>query len=345
MLRATIEPGLASGDDAALPTKGSDLNPRRFLASAGSLFLLSLGVVASAGPAAAAHVVCGQTILVSTMLDSNVGPCATGITVGADNITLDLNGFTLSGGPAPGEGPGISLVNRTGVTVTNGAVTQFDAGVAVTGGSGNRVRNMRVMDNRGSEETDFGDGIALFASNGNSVTGNQVRNNGPYDGIGMITSNGNLIDSNQITDNNQSPMNTAGIRIENAGRVASNDNIVTNNLVTNSGIFGIEVFAGGSRNKIRFNQVYGNALDGITVFAGGNNNVIEANNVRSNRANGISIRGAAGSFPAPMGNQILRNQSFANALLDLRDYTPNCGTNVWSGNRAGTADPPCTRNP
>lgn len=37
---------------------------------------------------------CGQTILVSTVLDSNVGPCATGITIGADNITLDLNGFT-----------------------------------------------------------------------------------------------------------------------------------------------------------------------------------------------------------------------------------------------------------
>lgn len=321
------------------------MKTRRFLAPAGSLLLASLGIVVVAGPASAAHVACGQTIVVSTVLDADIGPCAAGITVGADNITFDLNGFTITGVPTDGDGPGITLGGRTGVTVKNGTVTQFDAGVVILGGSRNTVTSMRVLDNRGSFSTDYGDGVGLFSSNDNVLTNNQVRNNGPYDGIGLITSNRNLIDGNQVTDNNQSPRSTAGIRIENAGRVASNDNTITNNLVTNSAIFGIEVFAGGSRNVIRFNQVFGNTLDGITVFAGGNNNIIEGNSVRSNRANGISIRGAAGTFPAPMGNQILRNQSFGNTGSDLRDFTPNCGTNVWSGNQAGTADPPCTRNP
>lgn len=320
------------------------MTARRILACGASLFLVSLGVVGAAGPAHAAHVACGQTILVSTVLDSNIGPCATGITIGADNITLDLNGFTISGTPATGEGPGIGLTSRTGVTVKNGTVTQFDAGVAIQGGSANTVTSMRVLDNRGSFNTDFGDGIAVFASSSNRITGNQVRNNGPYDGIGLIRSNFNVIDGNQVTDNTQS-FQTAGIRLENAGFNASNDNVVTNNLVANNALDGVEVFAGGSRNQIKSNQIVGNGREGITVFAGGNNNVIEANQVRSNRGNGIYIRAAAGSFPAPAGNQILRNVSFGNVVLDLRDGQPDCGTNQWHGNQGATGTPPCVFNP
>lgn len=320
------------------------------MAFAASLFLLSLGVVAAGGPAYAAHVSCGQTILVSTVLDSNVGPCTgTGLIVAASNITLDLNGFTVSGGPAGEGGPGIQVSGRTGVTVKNGTVSQFDAGVAIEGGSGNTVTGMRILDNR-SNFGDYGDGIAVFNSNSNSITNNQVRNNGPYDGIGLIRSSFNVIDSNQITDNNQSTTNTAGIRLENlnlgaGGNFPSNDNIVTNNLVSNSGTFGIQVFAGGSRNQIKFNQSVNNTLDGITVFAGGNNNVIEGNRVQGNRANGIRIRAAAGSFPGPTGNQILRNVSFGNATFDLRDDQPNCDGNQWHGNQAATFTPPCTMNP
>jgi parallel beta-helix repeat protein len=327
-----------SGERVAMTT-------RRLLALAGSVLLLFLGLVGVASPAGAAHVACGQTILVNTVLDANVGPCASGLAIGADNITLDLNGFTVAGNPTPGDGPGITLDGRTGVTVKNGTVTQWDAGVALLGGSANTVGNMRVVDNRGSTSTDFGDGIGMFSSHRNRILNNEVRNNGPYDGVGMITSNFNVIDGNRITDNNQSATNTAGIRMENTGHTASNDNVVTNNLVSNSGIFGIEVFAGGSRNQIRSNQVVFNTLDGITVFAGGNNNVIEGNNVRSNRGQGIFIRDAAGGFPAPAGNQILRNVSFANTSFDLRDGQPTCGTNQWHGNQGGTGTPPCVFNP
>jgi hypothetical protein len=83
------------------------------------------------GTASAAHVGCGQTITQSTVLDTNVGPCSgEGILIGADNITLDLNGFAVFGISAPGEGPGILLDERTAVTVRNGTVRLFDAGVA-----------------------------------------------------------------------------------------------------------------------------------------------------------------------------------------------------------------------
>ena len=314
------------------------------MASAASLFLVSLGVVGLAGPAQAAHVSCGQTITVSTVLDANVGPCGTGLTIGANNITLDLNGFTISGGRVDEGTPGILLDGVSGVTVKNGTVTQFDAGVSIEGGSGNTVTSMRLLDNR-SGFGDYGDGVVIFNSNSNHVTNNQVRNNGPWDGVGVIRGAFNVIDGNQITDNNQSTTNTAGVRLENLGFSASNDNVVTNNVVTNSGTFGIQVFAGGSRNQIKFNQVFNNTLDGITVFAGGNNNVIEGNRLQGNKANGIRIRAAAGNFPAPTGNQILRNVSFGNAVFDLRDDQPNCDGNQWHGNQGATFTPPCTLNP
>jgi len=314
---------------------------RRHLAAAGSILLVSLGVV-GVSPVSAAHVACGQSILVSTVLDGNVGPCATGITIGADNITLDLGGFTISGNPTPGEGPGIGLFGRTGVTVRNGTVTQFDAGVAIERGSRNTVTSMQILNNRGGNG-DFGDGVAVFLSNNNVITNNQIRNNGQYSGVGLIGSAFNLIDGNQITDNNQNPNNTSGIRIENGP--ASNDNIVTNNRVVNSGLDGIQVFAGGSRNQIKFNQVVGNRREGITVFAGGNNNVIEGNQVQRNGAHGIFIRAAAGNFPAPAGNQILRNYSFGNVQFDLRDGQPTCGTNQWHANQGATGTPPCVFNP
>ncbi len=318
------------------------MTSRRLLASAGSVLLLSLGLAGVASPAYAAHVTCGQTILVNTVLDANVGPCATGLTIGANNVTLDLNGFTLSGGASTGEGPGVLVDGRTGVAVKNGTVTQFDAGVAIEGGRRNSVTNMKLLNNRGGNG-DYGDGVAVFLSNNNSITANQIRNNGQYSGIGLIGSAFNFVDGNEITDNNQNPNNTTGIRIENGP--ASNDNTVTNNRVINSGLDGIQVFAGGSRNQIKFNQVIGNRREGITVFAGGNANVIEGNQVRSNGANGIFVRGAAGNFAAPANNQILGNLAFGNGASDLRDAQAMCGTNQWHANLGGSTTPACVLNP
>lgn len=325
---------------------------RRGIVVATTVLLPAAGLVALAGPAQAVvvptTVTCGQTITVNTVLAADVGPCSSdGIILGADNITLDLNSHTVTGVAPAGEGVGVHLSDRTGDTVKNGTVTLFDAGVAIEGGSGNTVTGVRAVNNLGfaNGNGDYGDGILVFSSTHNVISGNQVNNNGPFDGIGLLISSNNVVDSNQITNNNQSISNTAGIRLENIGTTASNSNTVTNNMVTNSGTFGIELFAGASDNTVRSNQVIGNRLDGITVFAGGSRNRIDSNNLRSNGANGIYVRGAAGSFPAPANNVIVHNQSFANTQFDLRDGTPNCGTNTWSANVAATGTPPCVLNP
>ncbi len=323
---------------------------RRILFCSAAAAWAATTTVVGAGPASAAHVTCGQTITVSTTLDSDVGPCSEGLVIGADNITLDLNGFTISGTPAVGDGPGVSMTGRTGVTVRNGTITQFDAGVAIIGGSRNTVTHLQLIDNRGTTATDFGEGVHVFNSTGNTISHNLVRNNGPWGGISLIRSSDNLIENNQITGNNQSTTNTSGIRLENVGQNASNANTVRNNIVQGSGLDGIQLFAGASDNVISRNLVTHNNREGITAFAGARRNTIEDNQVRFNGfgpipGHGIFIRGAAGAFPAPANNIIRRNTATNNNLLDLRDGQPNCGTNVWSANQAVTGSPPCVFNP
>ena len=321
---------------------------RRTLIWMSAAALTATAMVVGAGPASAAHVTCGQTILVSTTLDGDVGPCAQGLVIGANNVTLNLNGFTLRGTATPGEGPGVLVAGRTGVTVTNGTITQFDTGVAIEGGSGNTVTRTYLLANRGTG--DYGEGVLVFNSTGNTITFNKIENNGPYGGISLLVADGNLIENNELINNNMAANNTSGIRLENIGQQSSDGNTIRRNVVQGSGLDGIQLFAGSDNNTISTNYVIGNARDGITAFAGSTGNTIEDNQVFSNGfgpipGSGIYIRSAAGNFPAPANNVIRRNTSRGNAVLDLRDGTPNCGTNVWSANIANTGSPPCTLNP
>src|SRR5688572_2938776 len=210
--------------------------------------------VSPVGGAAAATVACGQTITQNTVLDADVGPCpnnlAHGIVIGADNITLDLNGHTVRGtSNLINDGAGIYVFRRTGVTVKNGTVRDFDCGVAIEGGSGNTVTGVRAQDNIGAVGvTRCGEGVAILSSRNNRVLNNQLVHNGPFGGVGVYTavntehsrttsgvSRDNLIDSNQVVDDNlprSSAINDSdGIRIE----TQSVFNIISNNSVSGSG--------------------------------------------------------------------------------------------------------------
>ena len=168
-----------------------------------------------AGTASATHIGCGTTITASTTLHSDIGPCSgDGIIIGANNITLNLNGHEIFGTPGPGDGnqAGIRLPFRSGVTITSGrgpqptgAVRDFDAGVFINGGSKNNVGNLIVRDNVGplTSESLLGDGIILFHSAMNRIINNTVLRNGYFDGIGVLGlgSNDNIIRGNTVEEN------------------------------------------------------------------------------------------------------------------------------------------------
>ncbi|MFN2569042.1 MAG: right-handed parallel beta-helix repeat-containing protein [Candidatus Dormibacteria bacterium] len=312
----------------------------------GGLALLvgTLGTV-TATPAYAAHVTCGQTITVSTVLDSDVGPCATGLTIGGNNITLDLNQFTIFGTPGTGEGPGIFIEGRPGDVVRNGTVRNFDAGVAIeSGATGNTVTRMVLQDNIGSNSGDYGDGVVLFGTGttGNTVNGNVVRHNGPFDGIGLVgAASGNTISRNDIIDNNTGGQDT-GIRIEGPG---AKNNTITGNVIRNSGLDGIEGFGFTNLNSgsvITNNVVSGNARHGIVLFrnpaaAGAANSLVQNNIISNNRGAGLLVQS--------LNNQLVGNRSSGNTALDLQDTNANCDNNAWHGNSGTTFSPACTLNP
>ena len=141
---------------------------------------------------------CGTTISSSGSyaLHADLTNCpADGVSITADNVTLDLNGHKIIGdgdvGAAPGDVGirlGIETNGVTGVTITDSSakdattglrsnqVAAFNAGVAVLGASSNNtVQNLNVTGNVGTGG-DYGDGIVVKNSGGTSLSnGNKVK--------------------------------------------------------------------------------------------------------------------------------------------------------------------------
>jgi len=335
-----------------------------------------LAVPVWATAASGAVLSCGQTITQSTVLDNDLSGCANnGIVIGANNITLDLNGRTVSGTAGSGDGGGVVLVGRTGVTVRNGTVTNFDVGVVIEGGSANTVQGVNALNNISYENVPVrrgGDGIAILSSRDNRILNNNTVNNGPYSGIGIYSnvdsahprsttgvSSGNVVDGNNVSGNIQGrqPNNVVnndniGIRLE----PGNTGNSILNNRVTNNGLDGITLFRNNTFTIVRGNAVTRNGFyrqtarrgNGIGLQIGGaNDNIVENNISTQNADNGISIRNGS------LRNIVRNNIAVNNVVLppasmnfgptfDLLDNNPNCDANVWQDNRYTTAFPACT---
>src|SRR5829696_9600328 len=121
--------------------------------------LVAIGATAGAmvvggGKALASHVSCGDTITADTTLDSDLVNCPNhGIVIGADDVTLDLNGHLVDGDgtPAAGCDPqkepcdfGLFNDGHDGVTVMHGSVREFQTGV-LFGTLTGRARHNRVL--------------------------------------------------------------------------------------------------------------------------------------------------------------------------------------------------------
>lgn len=95
----------------------------------------------------------------------------TAIIVSASNVTINLNGFTISGlGATATSGVGINASAATGVTIANGVITGF-GGDGILLGSNSTVENMQIYNNRGDGVDCGGTSTACFVT-GSVITGN-----------------------------------------------------------------------------------------------------------------------------------------------------------------------------
>lgn len=81
------------------------------------------------GASPAASIGCGTVVTTDTTLTADITGCpGDGIVIGANGITLDLNGHTLSG---TGGGDGVDSYLFTGIHVLNGTIEGFSTGILV----------------------------------------------------------------------------------------------------------------------------------------------------------------------------------------------------------------------
>lgn len=207
----------------------------------------------------------GSYILVSNLVVT--APNVTAIVIDADGVTLNLNGFTISGpGKTVGTGFGIDGgPSQNNVTVFNGTV-RFFGGVGISlSGNNNRVENVRV-------ESTGQDGI--FVGHASVVRGCQVLGSA----AGINTDDGSIVADNTIYNvqhigiqtSGDAPGPPGGVTVTGnscrltgiAIRVKGQGNVIQGNILTQNGT-AIDL-SPGSANLYAKNVLQGNivAFDG-----------------------------------------------------------------------------------
>lgn len=218
---------------------------------------------------------CGQVIKTSVKLSSNLDCTGDGLLVGADGITIDLNGHTINGPGADKSKIGLSLATSSGVTVTGPGVVQgFQAGVLDTGGQGDTISKVIFQNNQ----------IAVFATgakdtsiNNNMMFGNDI-------GYASHSSTGTDFSQNMLNDNR-----LAGVTLVNSG-----DNKIDTNTIekSNNGIF---VDAQSTGNDVNTNTVLKNTgvdlnnANGLPINV--NKNSFVGNNCNTSIPDGLCVGG------------------------------------------------------
>jgi len=287
---------------------------------AAALLLLSVG----GGSARAADVTCGAVITQDTTLHGDLLSCpGDGLVIGADGVTLDLNGHTISYGANDHAFSGVD--NNGGydaVTVLDGRVQGYGNGVLLSNAADRNVV-------RGVTVTDTNLGIYLSGSNGELDRNTATGNNGSGIALGYATHD--TVVSNVVTGNG-----FEGIELR-----TSSDNVLLGNLVTGNGFSrqpengqeGITVLVSSARNLLEKNVVSGSATDGILVDASSTGTLLAKNETTQNGDDGIEVDDPA--------TTLTKNRANANVDLGI-EAVP--GVTDGGGNRAGANGNPaqCT---
>jgi parallel beta-helix repeat protein len=222
-----------------------------------------------AAPATAAVLTCGTVVTTDIILTANLGPCpGDALIAGADDITIDLGGFTISG-TGTATGAGVRVAQRSGVTVTNGTIQGFHTGVVLDESTDSVVSKLVLRDNIR--------GVNLANSDGNLVEKNTILNSG-LDAIRLGGADNNVISKNVLSGN------VFGIGVADG----STANLVEKNVIRDTRGFGIAVFSNSDANRIEKNDVQRTLQgDGINISADSDLTLIFKNIASVNADDGI----------------------------------------------------------
>ena len=253
---------------------------------------LALGAALASAPAFASQVHCGEVLTHNTTLDNDLLACpGDGLVIGADGITVNLNGHLLEGTGGSNGGNVIygdtedgvdNTAGHSGVTIENGEIRGFDTGVKLYEADRNRVQGLNSHGNLA--------GAILVESVGNRVESSSFRRNS-Y-GVYLVESDGNNVSGNDL-----------GLNVFAFYTVTSSENVVWNNTAIGNALLGFQVTGQSNRNWIKGNRIEQSPYVGMLVTVSYDNR-IEDNLLQDHRHAGLLLGNAAGSVVRR--NRILR---------------------------------------
>jgi len=226
--------------------------------------LTALALTTHSGAAASANDLCGTTIVTDLTLDQDLACAGNGLVVGADNITIDLNGHTIAG---PGTAIGIRIALRTGVTVRGGTVRHFETGIMVANSSNVTVKENDLTETR---EGVFLNGTINSVVKENHAWLNQLRGVMIRPSATRI-STGNLVVENLLNDN------PIGILL-----FGQPDNTIRENTIAGSTIAGIQLIGGGASGNLFHENRISTSLAAVQFGPGWTGNKFVENRFTSN---------------------------------------------------------------
>lgn len=262
---------------------------------------------------------CNQTVTTNAYLIASFAcPGTNGVVVGADEITIDLRGFTLRGNRTAGT-YGIDDNGFDHVTIKNGVVRNFQYGVYAHGtADGIGISDLVASGNAGGGILVGGESASVRSSTASGNAGRGIDLAGNRHKIQSSAAVGNadtgiVVEGDSASVKSATASGNGGPGIQVLGDSASIQG------ATATGNGGSGIYASGSSTEVRSSAASGNSFMGIEVYG--------AAQIKANRA---EANGFAGGMSDAVGLGI--GQAFG-ALT---------GTNTARGNDDGAE---CTPAP
>lgn len=216
--------------------------------------------------------VCGEVVKGNVKLTANLNCTGDGLIIGSDNTVINLNGYSLRGPGQDSSKVGLMIPNNDNVAIEGpGSISNFQAGILVTGANHLKVSSLILQDNQ--------IGVFMTGSDNAEIQQNIIKKNNI--GIASHSSTGSSIAQNLMNGNL-----LAGITFVNT----HNSKISMNNV---DGSQNGQFFdAQSSQNSVTDNNVLHNVIDvnnANGLAANINSNQFSSNNCLVSNPSGICI--------------------------------------------------------
>lgn len=292
-----------------------------------------------------------------------VGPLSC-ITVNADDVTIDLGGFVMSGWDSVSS-YGVFINGRSNVEIRNGTLRDFDTGIIDSDGKNHRVLGVRVLScvchgvyfknceccriadctivEGGTVTGSAGTVYAICVGSGGIVTGNSVYHCGIATSCrvyGIEAGSGSTVTGNTVYGNGTASTNdtVTGIWAGSSSTVAGNSVYDNGDSAFGAMVYGI---AANYACIVTGNSVYSNGTGGYTVRG---LSISSGSTVAKNTAydNGDNASGMVYGIFSSSGNTVTDNTVYSNGTSatgsGVYGFYINTGCTVTGNNAYGNGN-------